>query len=81
VSCDWAGASDAPEAPDDNMGAIAPASAKRPAFTNSSRRFFLDMPASFHSTVTTSRHRRTKQVICHYTTPQGSFTSMNLQLQ
>ena len=52
----------------DKLGAIAPASAKRPPSTSSSLRFFLDMPASFHSTVTTSRHRKTKQVICHYAT-------------
>src|SRR6266481_2024692 len=55
------------------MGAIAPASAKRPASTSSSLRFFLDMPASFHSTVSTSHHRKTKQVICHYATLQGFF--------
>src|ERR1700693_526286 len=29
------------------MGASAPARATRPAFANSSRRFFLDMPASY----------------------------------
>src|SRR5260370_4294805 len=60
------------------MGAIAPASAKRPASTSSSLRFFLDMPASFHSTVTTQANhlssmtdsrpwvarRRTSSLVC-----------------